>query len=308
MPANAGPRPSISVVLTTFDRLDLLRRSLSATLSQSMSDFEVIVVDDGSEDGSREFLSSLAEDQVRLVFVDRVGPCAARNAGLEAAHAEWVVFLDDDDIPQRTWLEDLLAPASVMVGLVSAGAYLKEDPQDQPGRLALPEPRGPTYDHLSGVFLAGTFAVRADLARSAGGYDSSLACNHQTDFVWRLLPQLAGAEMAVATVDRPVITIERQPIGERWRSQPDVLLRGMSSMFERHGARIRRDKSVEADYAGVAGVAAARVGRWSDARKWFLRAVSRKPRQPKRYAQLVLACVPPLGRRFWGSGSPDATL
>ncbi len=86
-----------SVIIPTFNRLPLLQEAVESVLRQSHGDFELIVVDDGSSDGTREFISGL-EAPVRYVYQENRGPSAARNAGLRAARGEFIAFLDSDDL------------------------------------------------------------------------------------------------------------------------------------------------------------------------------------------------------------------
>lgn len=87
----------VSVIIPTHNRLEFLRKALDSVLSQTPSPREVIVVDDGSTDGTFKWLSSLAEPRLRAIRQENQGPAAARNRGLELASGKYVAFLDSDD-------------------------------------------------------------------------------------------------------------------------------------------------------------------------------------------------------------------
>jgi glycosyltransferase involved in cell wall biosynthesis len=92
--------PKASVVIPTYNRRDLLDRAIASVRAQTMSDFEIIVVDDGSTDGTLDLLAGLAVEEPRLRWLrnDRSqGPAGARNAGIARAEADIVAFLDSDD-------------------------------------------------------------------------------------------------------------------------------------------------------------------------------------------------------------------
>ncbi len=95
--------PQVSVVVPTFDRCDSLPRALDSVLAQSFSDFELIVADDGSTDGTAELVEQDYSD-VRLLVQENRGVSAARNAGIASARGEWIAFLDSDD----AWLPEKL--------------------------------------------------------------------------------------------------------------------------------------------------------------------------------------------------------
>ena len=86
----------VSVVIPTHDRCAILPRALDSVLAQTWGDFELIVVDDGSADGTAEMV---ARDypSVRLIQQANQGVSAARNTGTRAAGGEWIAFLDSDD-------------------------------------------------------------------------------------------------------------------------------------------------------------------------------------------------------------------
>ena len=95
---------SVSVVIPTFNR----KHSLIRCLRSISSDIEVIVIDDGSTDGTRDAISEA--DHPNLVYVNQLnsGPAAARNAGIEVASGDYIAFTDDDCIPVGTWPLPLL--------------------------------------------------------------------------------------------------------------------------------------------------------------------------------------------------------
>jgi glycosyltransferase involved in cell wall biosynthesis len=97
--------PDVSVVIPTHNRKSLLPLTLHSALRQRNVDLEVLVVDDGSTDGTSTFVRSVGDPRVRLLRHDTTrGVSAARNHGIEQAIGPWVAFLDDDDL----WAPDKL--------------------------------------------------------------------------------------------------------------------------------------------------------------------------------------------------------
>ena len=95
--------PEVSVVITTHNRIDLLPRALESVRRQTVQPLEVIVVADGCNDGTAEWLTGEADIRT-IIHPDAKGISAARNAGIASARGEWLAFLDDDD----AWLPDKL--------------------------------------------------------------------------------------------------------------------------------------------------------------------------------------------------------
>ena len=87
----------ISVVIPLYNKEASIAQSLGSVLSQSFRDFEVVIVDDGSTDGSVSIVESMTDPRIRLIKQENGGPSKARNTGVKNARGEWILFLDADD-------------------------------------------------------------------------------------------------------------------------------------------------------------------------------------------------------------------
>jgi glycosyltransferase involved in cell wall biosynthesis len=97
-------KPEISVIIPTYNRAACISNTIASVLSQTYKNYEIIVVDDGSADKTRESLEPYM-DRIRYIYQDNRGVSAARNAGILAASGNWVAFLDSDDEWLPTKLE-----------------------------------------------------------------------------------------------------------------------------------------------------------------------------------------------------------
>ncbi|HSZ23695.1 MAG TPA: glycosyltransferase family A protein, partial [Candidatus Sulfotelmatobacter sp.] len=98
----------VSVIIPTFNRHAMLLEAIDSVLAQSVREFELIVIDDGSTDGTAVHLKRLAET-IRFERIEHSGPAAARNRGIAMARAPLIAFLDSDDLWLPTKLERQLA-------------------------------------------------------------------------------------------------------------------------------------------------------------------------------------------------------
>ena len=89
--------PIISVIIPLYNKETIIDRTIRSVLSQSFSDFELIVVDDGSTDGSVRVVEGFHDERIRLINQRNSGPGAARNTGANNAKGDWIIFLDADD-------------------------------------------------------------------------------------------------------------------------------------------------------------------------------------------------------------------
>lgn len=96
--------PLVTVVIPTHNRANYLIDALKSVFNQTLQDFEVIVIDDGSTDGTAEAIKSHYPDSVRYLKQERSGPGAARNRGILMANGKYIAFLDSDDL----WASDKL--------------------------------------------------------------------------------------------------------------------------------------------------------------------------------------------------------
>lgn len=103
--------PTVSVIIPTFNRVRFVVEAIASVLAQTMSDVEVLVIDDGSTDGTRESISTRFADEPRVSYryQTNAGVTVARNAGLDVATGEYVAFLDSDDAWQPWHLTLTLA-------------------------------------------------------------------------------------------------------------------------------------------------------------------------------------------------------
>ncbi|MBS2038466.1 glycosyltransferase family 2 protein [bacterium] len=172
-----------SVVIATYNRRELLQRTLEALRLQSMDPqrFEVIVIDDGSSDGTAESLASLHNPRLRVISQSNRGPAAARNRGIREACGAWVVLTDDDTVPAPDWLEQVERAGGQHPDWVGVeGSTICSDP----------DPLGHWVENLRGrQFITANMAYRRQLLLDLGGLDESFPhpkCE-DTELAWRCL-------------------------------------------------------------------------------------------------------------------------
>jgi glycosyltransferase involved in cell wall biosynthesis len=118
--------PKVSVIIPTYNRPELLVQAVESVLAQTFKDLEVIVVDDGSEEGDIPPLTGITDDRIRFIRQEHSGRSTARNQGIAEARGEFIAFLDDDDyyLPDKLGSEVHFLDANPDVDLVSGGSIL----------------------------------------------------------------------------------------------------------------------------------------------------------------------------------------
>jgi glycosyltransferase involved in cell wall biosynthesis len=189
-------RPAVSIVMASYGRLPLLKESVGSALSQEYPDYEVLVVDDGSDEATREWLGAAQEQHhgLRVVFQDHQGVAAARARGVADARGNLVCILDSDDtlVPHalRRLTEEFEAhPETVLVytGITESRPNGLRQVHKYP---VFPTARGMLWATLLNPrvpFKHSGTTFRRSVAVELGSYDRSLPCKVDIDLYLRFL-------------------------------------------------------------------------------------------------------------------------
>lgn len=189
--------PSISVVITTFEKPRLLEQAIRSVLAQTAKPSEIIVVDDGSGNATRDVIHGFAGDGVAHIWQPNSGgPAGPRNTGWSAARGEWIAFLDDDDLWHPRKLEvctSALRRSPHADILYHTLETLNDDPRrgGSASRLVggweLPEQASRFLLETGFVPLPSSLVVRKDVLQSLGGFDvdPELVAAEDLDFAIR---------------------------------------------------------------------------------------------------------------------------
>lgn len=124
----------ISVIVPVYNAEECLRDALASLQAQTYADFEAIIVDDGSTDGSARICRDFCEvdARFRLISQKNEGVSAARNSGIEHAQGEWIAFMDSDDVMPADALYTLMRAAIESGAGIVAGGYTRGIPSKRP--------------------------------------------------------------------------------------------------------------------------------------------------------------------------------
>ncbi|MBN1614997.1 MAG: glycosyltransferase family 2 protein [Deltaproteobacteria bacterium] len=187
--------PAVSVIIPAYNREKFIGRALESALAQTFRDMEIIVVDDGSSDGTIEVVKKLAGSDSRLyllVHEKNRGAQAARNTGIFASAGDYIAFLDSDDewLPEKLERQmSLIARNRDRTGAFYAG-YLQVYGNGNSEAECLPRLRGNIYRAVLEASFGdmNTLMVRKDILFAAGLCNERIRAYHE----WDLCIRLAG--------------------------------------------------------------------------------------------------------------------
>ena len=187
MAPRVSPAPTVSVVIPTYQRRDLVRRAIASVRAQTHRDYELIVVDDGSTDDTHDVVAALGDDIVYVRRDENRGVSAARNAGIARARGAIVAFLDSDD----TWLPHHLAVVMDVLTRLPDAVLCSTSPRfEVEGREPPAEAR--VADTLSALLVENvvgspsSVAVRRAALERVGGFGEALRVMEGWDLWMRL--------------------------------------------------------------------------------------------------------------------------
>jgi glycosyltransferase involved in cell wall biosynthesis len=252
-----GEELFISVVIPSYNRARQLPATISSVLTQTHRDFEIVVVDDGSTDGTVDVLRGIIDNaidetkrrsRIRFFRQSNKGPSAARNRGIAEAAGNWIAFLDSDDawLPEKLeWQVRAINQFQGECGACLTDARLVDSQglditafqqagwqfEELIGRadgLARPLSKG------FGGYWVQTLLARSDLVRKVQGFDSDLQFGEDYDLAFRLSLNTPHCYVnkPLAVIDRTTTMIDPTVASRSW-DKVDFRLRSRQYMYEK---------------------------------------------------------------------------
>lgn len=161
-----------SIIIPTFNRSNTIRRAIESVLNQTLTYWELIIVDDGSTDNTREVIESyIRNPKVSYFYQKNKGTSAARNYGALQAKGEFLIFLDSDDFIFPELIGEIQKLNLKSLDLISWEVFKTWD-GDQ--KIWKPKRLDSMYNHVKANFLAGSVAYRKSVFFEVGGYDEAI--------------------------------------------------------------------------------------------------------------------------------------
>ncbi len=282
--------PQFSVVIPTYNRGHLLTGAVNSVLAQSCRDFELLIIDDGSTDNTREIVAQIDDHRVRCIMRKNGGGSAARNTGIDAAKGKFIAFLDADDHFTPNHLANALP---FLASAPNTCIFTRIIVNRGHGITFLKPPRAPrTNEHIADYLLrdrgfvqTSSLIVPTELARMVR-YDEKLTLGDDTDFAIRLVH--TGARLRMLDEPGAIWNDYWSPNRLSGKHDPDARLAWLDRI---KGLLPRR--AFLADQGWHVAKAYARQGRLLRALGYYLRALFAGCYRPKFALVVFLQIVLP---------------
>ena len=295
---------SVSVVIPVFNGAPFVAKAVASVRAQGHGDVEILVVDDGSTDGTQEVLKHLEQsDGIRWFQRSHGGPARSRNFGIEAARGHYIALLDCDDV----WLPGkLAAQLAIMrtrpeVGLVHTDFDVRFEDGTLEERVTARSSREPMVQAFAGghVALPSTLLIRKSVLDQVGRLDPELYGSEDSDLTIRLF-RVTSFEC----IDQVLVTklqrghgyrdmaFDEQTHRDRVLASRDrflMRLEGFAPLTTAQRAALDREW---ANYYLLKGAVAERAGRPAEARSQYRKAIGKAPGRIRCYTRWLRTWAP----------------
>lgn len=199
----------ISVIIPLYNKESCIEKTIKSVLNQTYQDFELVIVDDGSTDNSKNIVFSIADKRIRYVYKQNGGVSSARNYGLRQVSSDWVVFLDADDTFFPNTLESFIVATKKypMASVIVGGFMVRENNHEQ---LESNKLNGYIDNPAKAVFLRKIYSRPGNTLISINAYKKGIAfidkCSYNEDWLFGLQLLLNNK---VAAIDKVLMCYDK---------------------------------------------------------------------------------------------------
>ncbi len=226
--------PLVSVITPTFNRASLLAEAIRSIQAQTFQEYEHIIVDDGSQDGTAEMVASFSDPRIVFLQQAQKGVAGARNYALARARGRFYVFLDSDDLALPGRLQNQLDvfASDPQAGLVYGVYYGERSPGARRIKISRCKDAPPPVLEellLKTVFHWSTVALRASWIERVGNFDEQLRIGEEWDLTLRL--SLAGCRMVCFPEPLSLVRMQEHSLSSRMHEHLESSLRVLEKAF-----------------------------------------------------------------------------
>jgi glycosyltransferase involved in cell wall biosynthesis len=285
--------PFFSIIIPTYNRASKLTNTLEQLKAQTYIDFEVLVVEDGYNNGS--FYSSVfSNDKLIYEFLQsKKNVSAKRNIGASKAQGKYFIFLDDDDSVTNNWLSDF-ADALTKANAVVAFCAVEISSTNNKKKTIFPE-TAYQDERGWGIFLAGAFAIKKEVFKSIGGYDEMLRYGENTELGIRLKSKIDN-KIFISNIN---LTYNSSATGGSKNIQNTFIAN--NHILAKHKEWFLQSPILHFNYLSVLGVVSYKLRKNKLARKYLYEALTIQYLNPKAWSRFMISLFPFVAKKVWSN-------
>lgn len=282
----------ISIITPTYNRAHILSRAIKSVLNQTFLDWELIIVDDGSADNSKELILSFNDSRIQYVYQENKGVCFARNHGASIAKGEYITFLDSDDYVTPFWLNnfnEILSSKKSDIIFCDMDVIDLNKNTKKTVRALYPFLENKYSE--DGLYLAGTFCIKNSFFKELEGFDENIKFGEFTEFSFRCMKKNPSKSFT----QRNGFIYEASQEGSRNshnKIEANLYIINKHDWFFKlypHALRL---------YFQNIGVAYSRLSNWSQARLFFWKAYCIQPWKFKTLIRFFISFYPYFAKKI----------
>lgn len=276
-----------TIITPTFNREDMLQTTIKSVQAQTFTDWELIIVDDGSTDNTEKVVKDLflKDERIKYIKKPNTGQADSLNVGSSHASGEFITFLDSDDEAYPNWLEvvnkNLKEETPVLcvaaIRKMMNGSMVKE-------HMCKWKFFGETVRYK---FTCGSLFLKRQVLFDIGGYDPQMRCNIQTDLGYRLLTYLKQTNQKIVAVDEYLVQINLHD-GPRIRTDWQKRRDGTKQFLNKHYKFIAENMpgDISSSYAIIA-YSNYKLRKRKESLQYLLRVIKLNPLVPANYFKVI---------------------
>jgi glycosyltransferase involved in cell wall biosynthesis len=282
--------PKVSVIIPTHNRAEVLRSAIASVLKQTYQDFEVIVVDDASDDAPREVLTYFNDKRIKYVRHEvNKGDAGSRNTGILNSGGDYLAFLDDDDewLPEKLQMQvDVLTNSASDIGGVYTGMLII----DRTGKISgthipVQGVKSPADLSAENVIATSSIMLRRECFQKVGLFDEKIPYTNDYDMWIRI-----SAEFKLECIKKPLVKYSAAG-GNKLSTDYDKVIKGQEILIDKYDQLFARNRKNCSRYYLSLGILYCYNKHPAKGRRAFLKAIQLYPFEIRHYFNLGLSLL-----------------
>lgn len=271
----------ISVIIPTFNRAHQLPRAVQSVLDQNTELWELIIIDDGSSDETRQVLQPfLKETKVRYYYQDNKGVSAARNKGAQLAGGDYLIFLDSDDFVNSNLIKSLIEAEYYNYDIICWQVLKVIDGMKS---LWKPVKLGKIYHCITASFLAGSICYKKQIFVTAGGYDEKMSFGENYELGMRVSDV---EDLRLKIINKPLM-VNIVSTFNRTSNSLENRLDSYFHMYEKHKKKYKKDNKSRSEINYLLGYVLEKSNKPAAALKFYKKSWMTSPWKPKPFLKIL---------------------